>query len=184
MNKQELRLAGSGGQGVILATVILAEAAILSGKHTAQSQAYGPEARGGSCKAETLISDAPIGFTKVQNPTFLMALTQKSFDQYGPEVDASCLVMIDSSLTLPEGLKAKNVVSLPILETARNKVGRLQTANIVAVGAINALVGITDDETISKAVLMHVPKGTEELNMKALLEGKNLAEQWSKENKK
>lgn len=184
MNKQELRLAGSGGQGVILATVILAEAAILSGKHTAQSQAYGPEARGGSCKAETLISDAPIGFTKVQNPTFLMALTQKSFDQYGPEVDSSCLVMIDSSLILPEGLKAKNVVSLPILETARNKVGRLQTANIVAVGAINALVGITDDETISKAVLMHVPKGTEELNMKALLEGKNLAEQWSKENKK
>ncbi len=113
-----------------------------------------------------------------------MALTQSSFDQYGPEVDSSCLVLIDSALTIPEGLKAKNVVSLPILETARNKVGRLQTANIVAVGAINALVGITDDETISKAVLMHVPKGTEELNMKALVEGKNLAEQWSKENKK
>ena len=184
MNRQELRLAGSGGQGVILATVILAEAAILSGKHTAQSQAYGPEARGGSCKAETLISDTPIGFTKVQNPTFLMALTQSSFDQHGPEVDESCLVMIDSSLTVPEGFKAKNVVSLPILETARNKVGRLQTANIVAVGAINSLVGITDDETITKAVLMHVPKGTEELNMKALVEGKNLAEQWSKENKK
>ncbi|MBQ2050025.1 MAG: 2-oxoacid:acceptor oxidoreductase family protein, partial [Spirochaetales bacterium] len=84
MNRQELRLAGSGGQGVILATVILAEAAIIAGKHTAQSQAYGPEARGGSCKAETLISDEPIGFTKVQNPTFLMALTQKSLDEYGP----------------------------------------------------------------------------------------------------
>ena len=183
MNKQELRLAGSGGQGVILATVILAEAAILSGKHTAQSQAYGPEARGGSCKAETLISDGPIGFTKVQNPTFLMALTQKSFDQYGPEVDEDCLVMIDSTLTPPEGLKAKRVVSLPILETARNKVGRLQTANIVAMGAINSLVGITDDETITKAVLMHVPKGTEELNMKALLEGKKLAQECGKENK-
>ena len=75
MSKQELRLAGSGGQGVILATVVLAEAALLSGKYTAQSQAYGPEARGGSCKAETLISDSPIGFTKVQNPTFLMVLT-------------------------------------------------------------------------------------------------------------
>ena len=183
MNKQELRLAGSGGQGVILATVILAEAAILSGKHTAQSQAYGPEARGGSCKAETLISDGPIGFTKVQNPTFLMALTQKSFDQYGPEVDEDCLVMIDSTLTPPEGLKAKRVVSLPILETARNKVGRLQTANIVAVRAINSLVGITDDETITKAVLMQVPKGTEELNMKALLEGKKLAQECGKENK-
>ena len=70
MNRQELRLAGSGGQGVILASVILAEAALISGRFTAQSQSYGPEARGGSCKAETLISDRPIGFTKVQNPTF------------------------------------------------------------------------------------------------------------------
>ena len=80
MNNMELRLAGSGGQGVILATVILAEAAVLAGKHTAQSQAYGHEARGGSCKAEVLISDAPIGFTKVRRPTFLMALTQASLD--------------------------------------------------------------------------------------------------------
>ena len=174
MNKQELRLAGSGGQGVILATVILAEAAILSGKHTAQSQAYGPEARGGSCKAETLISDGPIGFTKVQNPTFLMALTQKSFDQYGPEVDEDCLVMIDSTLTPPEGLKAKRVVSLPILETARNKVGRLQTANIVAVGAINAALGLFGEAELLEAVRRHIPRGTEEINQRALDAGKAL----------
>ena len=68
MSKTELRLTGSGGQGVILATVILAEAAVLAGKYTAQSQSYGPEARGGSCKAEVLISEEPIAFTKVQNP--------------------------------------------------------------------------------------------------------------------
>ena len=68
MSKMELRLAGSGGQGVILASVILAEAAVQSGKYTAQSQSYGPEARGGACKAETLISDDPIGFTKVDVP--------------------------------------------------------------------------------------------------------------------
>ena len=80
MSRMELRLAGSGGQGVILASVILAEAAVQSGKYTAQSQSYGPEARGGACKAETLISDAPIGFTKVQQPSFLMALTQKALD--------------------------------------------------------------------------------------------------------
>ncbi len=182
MSRQELRLAGSGGQGVILATVILAEAALLSGKHTAQSQSYGPEARGGSCKAETLISDQAIGFTKVQNPTFLMALTQKSLEKYGPAVDENCLVLIDSALTVPEGMKARTMVSLPILDTARNTVGRLQTANIVAVGCINELLGITDHQTMSKAVLMHIPKGTDKLNMKALEEGTKLAKAWLKEN--
>ena len=78
--RYEMRFAGSGGQGVILASVILAEAAVIAGLHTVQSQAYGPEARGGACRAETLISETPIGFTKVQHPTFLMALTQKSLD--------------------------------------------------------------------------------------------------------
>ena len=174
MNRQELRLAGSGGQGVILATVVLAEAALLSGKHTAQSQAYGPEARGGSCKAETLISDIPIGFTKVQNPTFLMVLTQKSFDHYGPETDENCLILMDSELSVPEGTKAKKIVSLPILDTAKNVVGRIQTANIVAVGCINELLHITDNKTMERAVMMHIPKGTEKLNIKALEEGRNL----------
>ena len=174
MNRQELRLAGSGGQGVILATVVLAEAALLSGKHTAQSQAYGPEARGGSCKAETLISDTPIGFTKVQNPTFLMVLTQRSFDHYGPETDENCLILMDSSLSVPEGTRAKNIVSLPILDTAKNVVGRIQTANIVAVGCINELLHITDNKTMERAVMMHIPKGTEKLNIKALEEGRNL----------
>lgn len=70
MSKLEIRLAGSGGQGIILATIILAEAAVIAGKNTAQSQSYGPEARGGMCKAEVIISDEPIGFTKVTSPDF------------------------------------------------------------------------------------------------------------------
>ena len=101
MSNMELRLAGSGGQGVILATVILAEAAILAGKYTAQSQAYGPEARGGSCKAEVLISEEPIGFTKVQKPTFLMVLTQKALDDYGHDLPENCVVLADESLQIP-----------------------------------------------------------------------------------
>lgn len=184
MNRQEYRLAGSGGQGVILATVILAEAAVLSGKYTAQSQAYGPEARGGSCKAETIISEEPIGFTKVMNPTFLLALTQKSFDLYAPDTDENCMVLADSTLMVPEKIPSKHIVQLPILETAKEKLGRLQTANIVAVACINGLLEIAKWPLMEKAVLMHVPKGTEELNMKALAEGKALAAAWLSENKK
>ena len=171
MSKMELRLAGSGGQGVILATVILAEAAVLAGKHTAQSQAYGPEARGGSCKAEVLISDAPIGFTKVQQPTFLMVLTQKALAEYGHDLPENCVVLADESLQIPQELSLPHLTQLPILRTAQEKVGKLMTANIVAVGAINALLGLVSQDKLREAVMLHVPKGTEALNERALEAG-------------
>lgn len=176
MAKMEIRLAGSGGQGIILATVILAEAAIIAGKHTAQSQSYGPEARGGACKAEVIISDTEIGFTKVQTPTFLMALTQKSLDKYSKNLPKDCLVLIDEGLSVPQNLDGYKVIKLPILSTAAEKVGRLMTANIVAVAAINGLLKLVDDESLKTAVFMHIPKGTEALNEKALNEGFKLIE--------
>lgn len=171
MNKMEIRLAGSGGQGVILATIILAEAAIEAGKYTAQSQSYGPEARGGSCKAEILISDDEIGYTKVQNPTFFMALTQDSLEKYARMIDRNCIILVDSSLKVPEFLNAENVKKAPILDTAIHKVGKAFTANIVAVGAINKMLKIVTEEELKIAVLRHVPKGTELINEKALAEG-------------
>ena len=176
MGKMELRLAGSGGQGVILATVILAEAAVIAGKQTAQSQSYGPEARGGSCKAEVIISDEKIGFTKVQKPTFLMALTQKSLDTYGQNLPEGCLVLADESLEIPAGIENCRVVKLPILRTAVEKVGKAFTANIVAIGAINGLLKLVSHEDLKKAVFMHIPKGTEAINEKALLAGIELVE--------
>ena len=179
--KDEIRLVGSGGQGIILATVILAEAAVLAGRYTAQSQAYGPEARGGSCKAEVLISDKPIGFTKVQNPTFLMALTQNALDQYAQGVSEDCLVLIDSSLLPPKNLKESQIITREILVTARDTVGKIQTANIVAIGCINEFLTVANKEIMHQAVSMHVPKGTEKLNIKALEEGAKLALDWKKE---
>ena len=176
MMKLELRLAGSGGQGVILATVILAEAAVLSGLEAAQSQSYGPEARGGSCKAEVLISDERIGFTKVLKPSFLMALTDKALETYGRNLPEDTLVLVDESLNVFDDLKNHKVVKLPILRTAVEKVGKAQTANIVAVGAINELMHLVSRSTLREAVMMHVPKGTEALNGKALEEGIRLAE--------
>ena len=171
MSKMEIRLAGSGGQGIILATVILAEAAIFAGKHTTQSQSYRPEARGGACKAEVIVSDDEICFTKVQNPTFLMVLTQKSLDKYSKNLPADCTVLIDDTLTAPDCLKNNRVVKLPILSTAAEKVGKLMTANIVAVGAVNSLLHLVGVDDLKKAVFMHIPKGTEALNERALAEG-------------
>ena len=172
--KMEIRLTGSGGQGVILATIILAEAGVEAGKFVAQSQAYGPEARGGSCKAEVIIDEKPIGFTKVEKPTFFMALTQKALDQYAPGLSKHCIVLLDSSLETPECLLANKVYKAPILESAIKEVGKAMTANIVAVGAINAILNLVSDEDLHTAVMSHVPKGTEELNEKALKVGMKL----------
>lgn len=174
MNNMEIRLVGSGGQGVILATIILADAAINAGLYTAQSQSYGPEARGGSSKAEVLISEKAIGFTKVQNPTFFMALSQAALDKFGKLVGRDCLVLVDSSLDVPDCMNLEHITKAPILDTAKNVVGKSLTANIVAVGAINKMLNLVSDEAIMEAVLDRIPKGTEELNKKALAEGAKL----------
>jgi 2-oxoglutarate ferredoxin oxidoreductase subunit gamma len=172
MNKQyEMRFTGSGGQGVILASVIMAEAAVLSGEHTIQSQAYGPEARGGTSKAETIISRGEIWFSKVVSPDFLLALTQGSLDKYAPELAPGAVVMADDTLKSPKALTKTASSPSPSCSTAREKVGREMTANIVAVGAINAALNLFSDEVIREAVRRHIPRGTEELNNKALAEG-------------
>ena len=174
MSKMELKLAGSGGQGVILAAIILADAALDYGKNVVQSQSYGPEARGGMCKAEVIASDEQIWFSKVLNPTFLLALTQEALDTYAKDVDKDGVVMIDSSLEVPACLSGNRVISVPILQTAKEVVGKSFTANIVAVAAINQALGLVPFEVLKESVLRRIPKGTEPINTKALEEGVKL----------
>ncbi len=173
-NRYEMRFAGSGGQGVILASVILAEAAVISGLHTVQSQAYGPEARGGVSKAETILSRGEIWYSKVTHPDFLLALTQASVDAYTKTLAEGAAVMMDDSLACPAALDEARVIAVPILRTARETVGKAFTANIVAVGAINAALQLFDGECLLEAVRRHIPAGTEEINRKALEAGRAL----------
>ena len=175
--RYEMRFAGSGGQGVILASVILAEAAVISGLYTVQSQAYGPEARGGVSKAETILSREHIWYSKVTQPDFLLALTQASLDTYAKTLAEGAVVMMDDSLTLPKSVEEIRVISIPILRAAKEEVGRAFTANIVAVGAINAALRLFDDDTLLEAVKRHIPAGTEEINKKALQVGAALISQ-------
>lgn len=172
----EFRFAGSGGQGVILCSIILAEAAFLAGKEVAQSQSYGPEARGGLCKAELVIDEKRITYPKVSNTNFLLTLTQASLEKFGTGTAKNALIMIDQSLDVPEKLGSDNVVVLPILATAANVIKRPMTANIVALGALNEILKIAPEDILAEAVMMHIPKGTEEVNMQALSEGKKLAQ--------
>jgi len=172
--RYEMRFSGSGGQGVILASVIFAEAAIISGINAIQSQAYGPEARGGLCKAETIVSDSDIWFSKVTTPRFLLSLTQASLNQFCSNLAEGGVILADSGLKKPEGVCDESIVFLPILSTATDVVGKAFTANIVAVGAINKLLGLFSEEVLTEAVMRHVPKGTEALNSRALEAGRDL----------
>ena len=175
--RYEMRFSGSGGQGVILASVIVAEAAVAAGLEAAQSQSYGPEARGGLCKAEAIVSGERIWFPKVASPNFLLSLTQGSLDKFSKELAPGAVVMADESLTVPEGLDPERVIRVPILQSARETVGNIMTANIVAVGAINAALGLFEQEPLKEGVRRHIPAGTEELNWKALEVGAALITQ-------
>lgn len=174
-NQVELRLSGSGGQGLLLAGIILSEAAIIEDKNAIQTQSYGPEARGGASKAEVIISNDEIDFPKVTAPNIVLALTQIAADKYVSSVREDGIVIVDSKIVLPADLKAKKIVSVPIIDTAAEKVGRAIVANIVAIGVIAEATGVVSKESVEKAVLNRVPKGTEELNKKALAEGYLLA---------
>ena len=170
----ELRIAGSGGQGVILASIILAEAALKESMNVAQSQSYGPEARGGTCRSDVVISSDDIDFPKVEEAGCLLAFTQESLDQYADIVSDGGVIITDSRLDYASYEKNKKVIPIAILKTASEKVGKTVTANIVALGALNAAMNIVSEASLEEAVLKYAPKGTEELNLSALKEGKAL----------
>lgn len=172
----EIRLAGSGGQGIILCSIILADAALMSGAYSAQSQSYGPEARGGACKAEVVVSSEKIDFPKVVMSDFMLALTQASLEKYLSGAKPGSILMVDESLTLPDSVKEMGLTvhKLPILAAARDTLKRPMVANIVAAGAINACLKLVDIDTLEKAVMNNVPAGTEELNRFAMLLGSRM----------
>lgn len=174
--KTEIRLTGSGGQGLILAGIILAEAAITEGLNAIQTQSYGPEARGGASKSEVIISNHEIDFPKVDKPDLILALTQTAADTYLKTVKAEGTAIIDASVMVPDGIHAARILRVPILDTAKNVVGKSIVSNIVALGFIAEYTGVVTRESVEKAVLSRVPKGTEELNRSALNAGYRLAE--------
>lgn len=185
MAKEQLRFTGSGGQGVILGTIIIAEAAFMDGKKVVQSQSYGPEARGGMCKAETIIDERKINYTKVEVPTLLLSLTQVSFNKYSKKIDPDTIIVVDEEIDVPLRIRAKHeVLSLPIISSAKEVIKNPMAANIISVGAVNEALQIASVKSLEEAVLNHIPKGTEELNIKAMHLGAELVKQARAEEKK
>jgi 2-oxoglutarate ferredoxin oxidoreductase subunit gamma len=178
LERTEIRLAGEGGQGMILAGIILAEAAaIYDRKNAVQSQSYGPEARGGASKAEVIIADGDIDFPEVMNADILIILSQEAYDKYGGTVEEGGLTIIDTSSVLE--IETDTAVMLPITEIAQETTGRPITANTVALGVLVQLTNVVSKEAISQAVAARAPKGTQEINQAALEAGFKAAEEIS-----
>jgi 2-oxoglutarate ferredoxin oxidoreductase subunit gamma len=174
--RYDIRLSGEGGQGLVLAGRILAEAAaIYDDKNATQSQSYGPEARGGASRSEVIISDEDIDYPKAVNIDLLLALTQESCNKYTKDLKENGILLVDSHAVtkVPEG--SYRVYRVPITEIAREQVGKAVVANIVALGIIVELTRVVSVEALEAAVLSRVPKGTEELNTKAFKTGMEVA---------
>ncbi|MBO8138159.1 MAG: 2-oxoacid:acceptor oxidoreductase family protein [Desulfotomaculum sp.] len=172
----QIRLSGSGGQGLILAGIILAEAGIIDGRNVVQTQSYGPAARGGASKAEVIISSTDINYPKVLECDVLLALNQESCSKYTADLKSTGVAIVDSTLVSHIPQVAGKIYSLPITKTAMEEVGRELVANVVALGALVGITGVVTHEALKKALMARIPKGTENLNTKALQVGFNLAE--------
>jgi 2-oxoglutarate ferredoxin oxidoreductase subunit gamma len=150
----QIRLTGAGGQGVITAGVILAEAALQDGKNVVQTQSYGPEARLGASKAEVIISAAPIAYPEVTAPDFLICLSKDSARKYLRHIHESTVVLLDDSAdeTSPHGV----VHRLPLVATAE-KCGSKAATNVVALWTLNALAHLVEPDHLRAAILKRVP---------------------------
>jgi 2-oxoglutarate ferredoxin oxidoreductase subunit gamma len=166
----EIRLTGTGGQGLILAGLILAEAAaIYDDKNAIQSQSYGPAARGGISKSELIISEGEIDYPKVQSPDILLAMSQEAADHYSHDICKDAVVVVDSHFV--ERLPIRSAHALPITEIAYQATGQTITATMTALGIIAGLTQVVSKEALLRAVAARAPRGTAEMNTKAVEAG-------------
>ncbi len=170
----EIRLAGTGGQGIILAGILLADAAVRDGKEVVQSQSYGPEARGGASRAEVIISDQKIYYPKVIDADVLLCLSQQACDCYAERLKERRPLILDANhVTRAPTTQA---IRVPITDLAREATGREITTNVVALGLLVGLTRVVSRKSLEAAIRDRVPRGTEELNLKALAAGFEEAE--------
>jgi 2-oxoglutarate ferredoxin oxidoreductase subunit gamma len=161
---------------MILAGIILAEAAaIYDGKQAVQTQSYGPEARGGASKSEVVIADGEIDHPEVLDADVVVTLSQEACDKYALQLKPGCLLIVDSEKV--KRLPAAEAVSIPVSRLASEATGKAITANTVALGVLVGLTGIVSRAALGKAVAARAPKGTEEMNRRALEAGYAAADQ-------
>lgn len=181
--RTEIRICGFGGQGVILAGIILGKSASLfDNKEAVQTQSYGPEARGGASKCEVVISDDTVDYPKVESPDILVAMSNEALIKYIVDLKDNGTLIVDPDTTDVEDVRDYieehniNVYEAPATKTATDEIGLKIVANIVMVGAITKITGVISKQAAIDAIEDSVPKGTEKKNVSAFEAGYALVE--------
>jgi 2-oxoglutarate ferredoxin oxidoreductase subunit gamma len=174
----QIRLSGFGGQGVVLAGLLLGEAGVADGRYVAGSNSYGAQARGSGCKAEVVFSDAAIDFPHLTTADILVAMSQGSYEQYCTDVrpDTGLIVYDGSQVTPKKDLNVQQL-GIPATDSALKELKNKQAANIILLGALIELTGVVSAEAIKKAIQKHVNERFRKLNLEALEAGRRLGRQ-------
>jgi 2-oxoglutarate ferredoxin oxidoreductase subunit gamma len=169
--KIEIRFGGTGGQGVILMGVILAMAATRDHRQVVQTQSYGPEARGGYSRSDVIISDHAIDYPQLGSMDLLVALSQESASGYIGLLRPDGVFVYDSEkVTDPPAFGGRSY-GVPFTRLAIEETGRAQTTNVLTLGGVVAVTGVVSIDSLRRAVMEMVPKGTEQVNGRALSRG-------------
>jgi len=170
--RKEVRFAGFGGQGIIRAGLMLAMASsIYAGKNAVQTQSYGPESRGGSCKSEVVISDEEIDYPKVDDPDVLVVMSQEAFNTYAKTVKPNGTLIFDPNMVPRHEFKGNARVFMVPSTKIAEELGKTIVANVVMLGALVAITDLTSAEAFKNSLLSNIPKGTEKLNLTAFEKG-------------
>mgnify|MGYP006304211423 CR=1 FL=1 len=181
-DRYEIRLSGSGGQGLILAGVMLAEAmGVEDGKNVVQTQSYGPEARGGASRADVVVSNDTIYYPKPMGLDLLLALTQEACDTYFSDLREHGILIIDSDLVHQP--PTPDCFAFPFTQLAKNEIGHVMVANVISLGAIVEITKLSSKDAVKNVVKSRAPVGTEEKNLKALELGFKIAREKMKSSK-
>jgi len=181
MEKCRMVFSGSGGQGVITASIILSEAAVLYENLIAvQSQSYGAEARGGATRSDVIISDSVIHFPKVNQPNVLICLTQDAYGKFYPIIRPGGLLITDPRFVQTEKKVDAQQKELAMYETVMAKIGKPIVFNICMLGAVIALTELVKPESIMKALESRIPADFLAMNRNALDIGLKLGEEAKK----
>jgi 2-oxoglutarate ferredoxin oxidoreductase subunit gamma len=172
MGTTEIQIAGFGGQGVILAGMVIGKAAsIFDNKHVTLTQSFGPEARGSACSVQLIVSDAPILYPYLTRPDILVVMSQEACTRFAPQIKPDGMLLYEEDLIklgkLEPGVKTCGIPATRLAE----ELGRKLVLNMVMVGFVTAMTGIASPQAARNAVQDSVPKGTETLNLAAFEKG-------------
>lgn len=172
MARTEIRISGLGGQGVILSGYILGRAAaIFDTNFATMTQSFGPEARGSACSCQVILSDERVLYPYIRKPQILVVMSQEAYDKFAPELSEDGILLIDSDLVKINGRHGQaTTFGIPATRFAE-ELGRKIVLNIIMIGFFTAMTDIVKEDAVREAILQSIPKGTEELNLKAFKRG-------------